>query len=146
MHTIRLFVSSPDDVRVERQRIQLIAERLNGELFGRVQFEIIRWENEFYTAHKSFSEQIPEAAECDIVIAVLWSRLGTKLSDTLPEKFRTPDGKPYLSGTAYEVLTAIAARKNADRPDVYVFRKTETPKIRIDDETERAEADEQWKR
>ena len=36
-------------------------------------------------------------------------------------------GERYPSGTAYEVLSALEARKKGDRPDVYVFRKTAPP-------------------
>ena len=35
-----------------------------------------------------------------------------------------PNGKPYPSGTAYELLTALEASKAEGVPDVYVFRKT----------------------
>jgi hypothetical protein len=35
-----------------------------------------------------------------------------------------PDGRPYPSGTAYELLTALDASKAGGVPDVYVFRKT----------------------
>ncbi len=50
-----------------------------------------------------------------------------------------PDGNPYASGTAYEVLSAIEARKRQEQttpvtgkvegphPDVYVFRKNSPP-------------------
>src|SRR5438132_7274 len=37
---------------------------------------------------------------------------------------RMPNGKPYPSGTAYELLTALEASKAKGVPDVYVFRKT----------------------
>ncbi|MFI4997792.1 MAG: hypothetical protein ACHQAQ_18660, partial [Hyphomicrobiales bacterium] len=50
------------------------------------------------------------------------------------------------SGSAYEVLTAIEARRNGDRPDVFVFRKTAPPTIRIDRRDEFAEAQAQWDR
>ena len=35
-----------------------------------------------------------------------------------------PDGRPYPSGTVYELLTALEASKKRGIPDVYVFRKT----------------------
>ena len=35
-----------------------------------------------------------------------------------------PDGRPYPSGTAYELLTALEASNSKGVPDVYVFRKT----------------------
>jgi tetratricopeptide (TPR) repeat protein len=126
MQSVRLFISSPTDVALERERAELVAQRLNGELGDIVTFDVIRWEDHFYSAHATAQAQIPEAAECDIVLAILWKRLGTPL----PEDFRkTRDGTPYPSGTAYEISSAIEARArpNAQRPDVYVFQKSEPP-------------------
>ena len=73
-------------------------------------------------ADRTFQPQIADASEYDIVIAIFWSRIGS----ALPESFaRMPDGKPYPSGTAFEVLNAIEARrKGGERLDIYVFRKT----------------------
>jgi hypothetical protein len=53
----------------------------------------------------------------------------------LPTTFqRLPSGEPYPSGTAYEVLSAIAARKaGSDLPDIYVFRYPKPPTIELDD-------------
>ena len=100
----------------------------------------IRWEDELYKAHATFQAQIPEAAACDVVIAIFRARLGSPL----PADFAAmPDGEPYPSGTAYEVLTAIAARQHHDLPDVYVFRNPEPPSIRLDDPA-RAEIEGQW--
>lgn len=79
MRTARLFISSPADVAAERKRLQRVVDRLNGEFADIVTFETIRWETSFYSAHAGFQEKIPEARDCDLVIAVLWSRLGTPL-------------------------------------------------------------------
>src|SRR5205807_7809776 len=57
---------------------------------------------------------------------IFWKRLGTPL----PIDFhRMPNGERYPSGSVYEVLTAIEARNRdgADRPEIYVFQKTEAP-------------------
>ena len=141
MREIRVFVSSPGDVQAERKRIERVAERLSGQLAGRVALHTVRWETSFYTASESFQHQIPEAAQCDIVIAILRHRLGTEL----PAGFgRMPDGTPYPSGTAYEVLTALEARKTRDLPDVFVFRDPTPPLVRLDDATARTEAERQW--
>jgi eukaryotic-like serine/threonine-protein kinase len=126
MKKVRLFISSPADVTPERERAELVAQRLSGELGDTVAFEVVRWEDHFYSAHATVQAQIPEAAECDIVVAVLWKRLGTPL----PDDFRkTPAQTPYPSGTAYEILSAIEVRSqpNAQRPDIYVFQKSEPP-------------------
>src|SRR5262249_45837094 len=123
------------DVAVERERIDLVAQRLNEAFAELVHIETIRWEQKFYSSHGSFQDQIPPATGSNLVIAVFWARLGTPL----PESFaRMKSGERYPSGTAYEVLTAIEARKESDRPDVYVFRKTEPPA----DSTHEAKA--QW--
>jgi hypothetical protein len=76
MRSVRLFVSSPSNVEYERQRVERVAARLNGESASVARLETIRWEEKFYTADKSFQVQIPEAASCDIVLAIFWSRLG----------------------------------------------------------------------
>ena len=126
----------------ERQRILRVLERLNGEFAGIARFIPLRWEDKLYKAHATFQAQIPEAAACDVVIAIFRARLGSPL----PLNFTAmPSGEPYPSGTAYEVLTAIAARQNQDLPDVYVFRNPEPPSVRLDDPA-RAEIEEQWER
>jgi WD40 repeat protein len=140
---VRIFVSSPGDAQFERQRIDRVVERLNGELADVASLETIRWEREFYRAHTSFQQQIPDPASCEIVIAVLRHRLGT----ALPEEFaRMPNGEPYPSGTAYEILTAIDASRKRGLPDVYVFRYSEPPTVRLDDPATSVLVSEQWER
>jgi hypothetical protein len=99
---VRVFVSSPGDTRFERSRVDRVTERLNGEFQGVARLTTIRWETEFYTAHDTFQSQIPESAQCDIVVAIFRGRLGTELPPGFPPM---PDGTPYPSGTAYEVLS-----------------------------------------
>src|SRR5262245_27397044 len=137
---VRVFVSSPGDAQFERMRLERVTERLNGEFQGIVHILPIRWETEFYKAHQTFQAQIPEAAQCDIVIAIFRSRLGS----VLPADFRRmANGEPYPSGTAYEVLTAIDASKAHGLPDVYVFRFPQPPSVQLDD-PKRAEIETQW--
>jgi hypothetical protein len=153
MRTVRLFVSSPGDVEDERKRVEFVAERLSGEYASVARFETIRWETKFYTAHDTFQKQIPEAADCDIVIAIFWARLGSELPPEFP---RMPDGQPYPSGTAYEVLSALSVRQEiasekgateppGRQPDVYVFQKKAPPFPPPRDERELSLIDIQWK-
>jgi hypothetical protein len=139
---VRVFVSSPGDAVFERGRLERVIERLNGAFQGVVRLSAIRWETEFYKAHKTFQAQIPEAAQCDIVVAIFRSRLGTELPADFPHM---DDGEPYPSGTAYEVLTAIGAAKASGLPDVYVFRFPQPPSVRLD-APDRAEIEAQWER
>lgn len=139
---LRLFVSSPGDVTEERRRVDLVVERLNAEFDGRVRIEAIRWETSYYSAHDTFQKQIPEASECDLVLAIFRARLGTPLPESFP---RLPSGEAYPSGTAYEVLTAIERRRVDKLPDVYVFRYPDSPAVSLD-APDRAEIELQWQR
>ena len=143
MREIRVFVSSPGDAQFERRRLERVVERLNGELAGTALLKAIRWETSFYKAHTTFQKQIPEAADCDLVIGILRHRLGTPL----PEGFPTlaESHQPYPSGTAYEILSAIEARKTRDLPDIFVFRFAEPPTLKADDPANTVILD-QWER
>ncbi len=135
MREINVFISSPADVEHERLRAERVVERLNGQYTGVVRLIPIRWEQKFYEARASFQEQIPEAASCDLVIGIVWSRLGSKLPPEMPQM---PSGEPYPSGTAYELLTAIEQSKAKGRPNVYLFRKMAPAVLSVEDETSRA--------
>ncbi len=143
MQTFRLFVSSPGDVMVERRRVENVVSRLNGEFAGVARLEAIRWETEFYQAYSTFQAQIPPSTKCDLVIGILRWRLGTELPPDFAEKL--PDGQPFPSGTAYEILTAIEKRQKGDKlPDVYVFRFAgSSPSVPIDD-PEREKIEHDW--
>ena len=143
MRKVTLFVSSPGDVEHERCRVDHVAQRLNGEFADAVCIETVRWETKFYEAYTTYQSQIPEAATCDLVLGIFWSRLGTALPAEFP---CMGDGTPYPSGSAYEVLSSIAARKNGARPDVYVFKKTAKAVAEIGDAEKLNEAESQWSR
>jgi tetratricopeptide (TPR) repeat protein len=134
---VTIFVSSPKDVAPERGRVQAVTAKLNREYEGLVRFETVLWEEHFYTADKSFQPQIPEAVASDIVMSIFWTRVGTELPADFP---RMPNGKPYPSGTAYELLTALDASKAKGVPDVYVFRKTADAILPMADSERRRQA------
>ncbi len=143
MRSVRVFVSSPGDTHFERMRVERVVERLNGEFAGIARLEAIRWEGQHYKAHATFQQQIPEASDCDVVVAILRHRIGTELPDSFPAM---PNGEPYPSGTAYEILSAIEASKDKSVPDVYVFRYSEPPTVRLDDENTNRLVTDQWER
>ncbi|MGB9045614.1 MAG: DUF4062 domain-containing protein, partial [Pseudolabrys sp.] len=143
MREIKVFVSSPTDVEHERSRVERVVERLNGQYSGIVRLACVRWEQKFYEARGSFQAQIPEAANCDLVIGILWSRLGSELPPEMPPM---PSGEPYPSGTAYEVLTAIEQSRLKGKPSVYLFRKTAPAVLPVEDEKSRALVNQQLDR
>jgi WD40 repeat protein len=137
LRKVTIFVSSPNDVAPERGRVQAVAAELNRKYEGLVRFETVLWEEHFYTADKSFQPQIQEAVATDIVVSIFWTRIGTEL----PVDFhRMPNGKPYPSGTAYELLTALEGSKAKGVPDVYVFRKTADATLPMADPERRRQA------
>src|ERR1700680_2278454 len=143
MKSVRVFVSSPGDTHFERMRVGRVVERLNGEFAGIAKLEAIRWESAYYQARTTSQQQIPEASACDLVIAILRHRLGTELPPDFPTM---PNGERYPSGTAYEILSAIEASKSKAVPDVYVFRYSEPPTVKLDDEATNRLVTEQWAR
>ena len=116
--TFRVFISSPSDVFAERERVERVIVRLNGE-FGGGLLQAIRWERAYYTAAKTFQDQIPLPSETDLVICVLWKRLGFEL----PPEYRRPDGTTP-TGTEYEFENAMESARSKGTPDVLVYRKS----------------------
>ena len=49
---LKLFVSSPGDLVPERQAVQRVVARINGDYLGVVHFEVIRWEEKSYSARR----------------------------------------------------------------------------------------------
>ncbi len=130
MKTLRFFISSPGDVFEERALASRVIERLQGEFIGRVVLEPVLWEHEPLVATSTFQHQIVKPSDTDVVVSILWSRLGTKL----PEQFRREDGSRYESGTEYEFEEAIEGFRRNGKPDLLVYRKTAPPSVRLDDE------------
>jgi tetratricopeptide (TPR) repeat protein len=140
---LNLFVSSPGDVQAERERVDFVIARLNGEYKGRAQIRTIRWETRYYSSHDTFQAQIPEAAASDLVLAIFGARLGSPLPESFPHM---PSGEAYPSGSAYEVLSAIEARQRGQGvPDIYVFRRPRAPLVALD-AVDREDVEAQWRR
>jgi hypothetical protein len=132
MKTLQLFISSPGDVFEERAIANRVIDRLQSEYAGRIVLQSVLWENEPLVATANFQEQIVKPSDTDVVIAILWSRLGTRL----PKGFTRPDGSRYDSGTEFEFEEAIEGFRKNGKPDLLVYRKTAPPSVRLDDETE----------
>ena len=124
-----IFVSSPGDVAPERAVTERVIRRLQGRYAGRGELRVILWEHEPLHAGESFQTQLPRPSQCDIVICILWSRLGTRL----PPNIRRPDGSTYSSGTEYEFEDAVHGFEANGRPKLLVYRKQTAPTVRLDD-------------
>ena len=115
---VRIFISSPSDVNAERELAERVVLRIAGVWKPYLRLEPKRWERDFYQADRSFQAAIGEMDAFDLVIGILWKRIGSPLP---PDHFQRADGSAYESGTVFELETAIA---RAGKPAVYVFRNT----------------------
>ena len=129
---IRIFVSSPSDVLPERKAIDRVVAAANLRLDGCPFLETVRWESRFYTADATFQSQIIDPGDCDLVVTLFWTRLGSELPPDFAQKM--PDGRPWPSGTVYEMARALEARRaKGTLPDVLVYRKTKPATLPTDD-------------
>ncbi len=117
---LKLFVSSPGDLAPERLVVQRVVAHINGDYLGVVHFDTIRWEEKSYSARAGFQSQIEEASSCDLVVAMLYQRMGTPLP---MEVARRDDGSAFESGTAYEIETSLLHAQTNGAPQLYMFRK-----------------------
>ncbi len=116
---VRIFVSSPSDLDHERALLKEICARLRQEYLSYFEVQPVLWEEEALTADRNFQDGILRPADCDIVVVVLWTRLGTPL----PEE-------PYqgMTGTQWEFVNAVEASARSGQPEVLVYKKTK-PKL-----------------
>jgi WD40 repeat protein len=134
---IRIFVSSPADVEHERAIVKEILERLAREFLPYFRVEPVLWEEEALTADRTFQAGMVRPSDCDIVLVVLWTRLGSPLPQD-PYKGRT--------GTEWEFFDAVEASAADGRPEVLVYKKTNPKLVDITNPQQTLQALEERKR
>ena len=99
------------------------------------------FEYQKFQPSRSDEGQIPNTAEFDLVICILWSRLGTLPTATL----RMPNGSLARSGTEYEIAIALdRAAKNRGLPSLHVYRNRSKPTPPLEPKEEREAFGRQW--
>ena len=85
---VKIFVSSPGDVNTERALAFRVIKRLQREFVEHLKIIPVLWEQLPLEAVAGFQDEIERIAspsKADVVIFILWSRLGTPLGqDFLP--------------------------------------------------------------
>jgi len=128
---IRVFVSSPGDVNDERKIALEVIEQLpyRPSFREKVMFRVIAWDKPgagtvmraTLTPQDAINKGLPTPAECDIVVVLFWSRMGTPFTDQ--------DGKAYQSGTHWELMNALEAK----RPETIIYRRMDKPPFDVTD-------------
>ena len=136
---LKIFLSSPGDVSDERGLARRVLDRLSQEygLRDRVHLEEVSWDDPgapvpldaHLTPQEAINNTRSKPSQCDVVVVILWSRMGTPL----PPEHRKPDGTPYVSGTEWEYCDAVEAARTLGKPTVLVCRRTEELLVGVKD-------------
>lgn len=117
---IRVFLSSPGDVEAERDVAERVVARVAASWSAHVDLVAERWERKYFDASTGFQEAIEAMGAFDIVLAILWKRIGTPLR---LDMYQRADGSAYESGTTFEIETALAAREQVGKPETFFLKK-----------------------
>jgi WD40 repeat protein len=120
---LRIFISSPGDVPDERLRADLVIDKLAQDYSRFFAIDGYRWEHEPMLASGHFQDAVEPPSKFDIVVMILWSRLGTPLpGHTATREYRGIDGRAPVTGTEWEYEDALQAARAHGAPDILAFR------------------------
>ena len=122
---LKIFLSSPGDVAEERALAEFIFRRLADEVADVAHLKFLIWEHEPLFGHAGFQQQIERPSQSDLVVTILWSRLGTRL----PADFAQVPGELPPTGTEFEINDALTAYAQHGRPNLLIYRKMPGPQI-----------------
>lgn len=142
---LKIFISSPGDVMEERRRAALVISRLRREFARFFDLSAVLWEYEPMLSSGHFQDIIDSPSNADIVVLILWSRLGTPLpARTDTRAYTARDGRAPVTGTEWEYEQALAARETRGVPDLLVYRKFAAGEARFDRADELEQIRRQW--
>jgi hypothetical protein len=142
---LRIFISSPGDVQEERLRAHLVIQKLARDYARFFQIEAYLWEHEPMLASGHFQDAIEPPSESDVVLLIVYSRLGTSLPErSITREYRGIDGRAPVTGTEWEFEEALEAHRSRGAPDLLAYRKVGDPQASLSDAARRAEQERQW--
>ena len=119
--TLRVFISSPADVRPERLIAERVIQRLEQEFAPNLDLRAVSWEREPLLASHHFQDLITPPHDTDIVVVILWSLLGTQLP---ADRFSGPLSGDEVTGTEWEFEDALKSYRERNSPEILMYRKT----------------------
>jgi hypothetical protein len=154
MRRIDIFVSSPEDVQKERSLVErtiravagefgvpitvtysnwlrqpdpldsITTNGANGSEEGRTWLCPCFWEYRDSELDQDYREQIPNTGSYDLVISILWSRLGTRVSPAII----MPDGSQPRTANEYEIAWVLdQLNRTPGFPELRVYRNRSAP-------------------
>ena len=104
---LRIFISSPGDVQEERLRAHLVVQKLARD-YGRF-FRIVPylWEYEPMLASGHFQDAIEPPSQSDILVLVVYSRLGTALPAETAIRAMRPEAPFPASANSRPVASTV---------------------------------------
>src|SRR5271165_6365469 len=116
---VRIFISCPGDLKVERQAIARTLEEMNHSPRFAERVKLIPYLYEYWAptqvgipAQEIVNEYMLRPEDADIVICMVWHKMGTPthgLNNPATQQ-------PYQSGTEYEFLQALQSFRQRQRP------------------------------
>jgi hypothetical protein len=171
MRRIDIFVSSPEDVQKERSLVErtiravadefsvpitvtysnwlrehnsldkIAAQGANGSEDGRTWLCPCFWEYRDTELDQEYREQIPNTGSYDLVISIIWSRLGTRLSPA----FVMPDGSQPKVASEYEIGWVLdQLNRTPGFPELRVYRSRAAPPAPLQPKTQRETFFREW--
>jgi tetratricopeptide (TPR) repeat protein len=131
MRHLKIFISSPMDVSSERTVAQRVIARLAMEYAYHFRIESVMSELEPMVATQTPQASVTPPSETDIVVTLLWSRLGTPLP--ADPRFAIDETR-RPTGTEWEFYDAFRGHQEKGHPDLLVYRKIERATTYLDDE------------
>jgi hypothetical protein len=171
MRRIDIFVSSPEDVQKERSLVErairsiagefnvpvtvtysnwlrklntsdkAAAQSANGSEDGRTWLCPCFWEYQDSELDQDYKEQIPNTGSYNLVISILWSRLGSKLSPA----FIMPDGSTPKTANEYEIAWVLdQLNRTPGFPELRVYRNRSIPPAPLQPRGQREAFFQEW--
>lgn len=139
MRNVKVFVSSPSDVSRERTLAASVIRALNERPTIRDRYKFSPYLYEEHapaqagaTPQEVVNREMIQPHNADILICILWSRIGTPLTEINPDT-----GQAYQSGTEFEFYEAYRSYLRRRSPLVLLYRKLAPPENADPEQIER---------
>jgi hypothetical protein len=129
---IKIYISSPDDVEEERRTVENVIEHLRCDPFIECSLATVNYVRQGLVtvdqhpqSHMNVLFGRPD--ECDLVIVILWSKLGTAIASGVSGR------QGELTGTQWEFETAITSAERRGAPWVVAYHREDPVLIPVND-------------